>query len=307
MADFNEELNLATYLVNVATLITDWFRNEGFESFQKDDNTPVTLADYASQLFIINELKEKFPKDQIIAEEKFNTYLNKNTQDAIRKCYESLGLDFIEDVKEILNYRGSLSSRQWTIDPIDGTKGFQENLTYAVGIGFMLKSELCAAVIGVPSYSKSGKAIFIAEKDQGTKASYGNGNFVSVCVSKEENIESARMCRSLHYDKPWVDDFAYLAKIKRFFQIDSMAKFCMVADGTADLYIKPLDKNRSYSWDFLPGTLIVEEAGGIVSDLKGKNVIFKNEKCLANNPGLIASNGILHEEILILLKEINFY
>jgi len=307
MADFSDELNLATDLVNTASLITEWFRKEGFETFQKNDDSPVTLADYASQLYLINNLKEKYPEDQIVAEEKFNTYLNKNTQDVIKKCYGSLGLDPIEDIKKILNYRGPLSTRQWTIDPIDGTKGFQKNLTYAVGIGFMVKSKLCVAVISVPSYKESGKAIFVAEKDQGAKVSYDNRNFVSIHVSKEGNIEFAQMCRSLHYDKSWVKEFAHLAKIKRFFQIDSMAKFCMVADGTADLYIKPLDKNRSYSWDFLPGTLMVKEAGGNVSDLKGKNVIFKNEKCIVNSPGLIVSNGILHKEILNLLRDINFY
>ncbi|MFW9770768.1 MAG: inositol monophosphatase family protein [Promethearchaeota archaeon] len=307
MDNFNDELDLASDLVNVATFITEWFRKEGFESFQKDDDSPVTLADYASQLYIINKLKENFPKDQIIAEEKFNIYLNKSTQDVIKRCYESLGLDIIRDVESILNYRGPSSPRQWTIDPIDGTKGFQERLTYAVGIGFKVESELNVAVIGVPSYNQKGRAIFVAKKDQGTKVSYGNKNFQTVHVSKQDHIESAQMCRSLHYDKPWVMEFASLAKIKSFFQIDSMAKFCMIADGSADLYIKPIDKERAYSWDFLPGTLIVKEAGGAVSDLNGESLIFKDEKCLTTAPGLIVSNGILHEDILKFIKEISFY
>ncbi|MFX1498401.1 MAG: inositol monophosphatase family protein [Promethearchaeota archaeon] len=307
MRNFNSELDLALDLVKVATRITEWFRMEGFESFLKDDDSPVTLADYASQLYIINMLKEKFPKDQIIAEEKFHAYLNKATQDVIKRCYKSLSLDLIEDIEIVLNYRGALSPRQWTIDPIDGTKGFQEKLTYAVGIGFMFDSEIVAAAIGIPNYNEKGKAIFIAEKEKGTKASYGDEKFYSVHVSTQENIELAQMCRSLHYDKPWVMEFANLAKIEKFFQIDSMAKFCMISDGTADLYIKPLDKERSYSWDFLPGTLIVEEAGGIVSDLRGKDVKFKDEKCVTTSPGLIVSNGILHEKILKYIKKISYY
>ncbi|MFX0017353.1 MAG: inositol monophosphatase family protein [Promethearchaeota archaeon] len=303
----NIELDLAAELVKTATDITEWFRAKGFKSFQKEDQSPVTLADYASQLFIVKKLREKFPNDQIIAEESFSSYIDNNVQKIIKRCYRSLELDLIEDFERILNYRGPYSPRQWTVDPIDGTKGFQKNLSYAVGIGFMINSELIAAAIGVPNYNEKGRALFIAEKNQGTRASYGEEDFISVSVTDKKNIKKAKMCHSLHYDEPWVTEFAHAAEINNFIQIDSMAKFCMVADGTADLYIKPMDKNRSFSWDFLPGMLMVNEAGGIVSDLKGNNIKFNNEKCIITAPGLVASNGNLHEEILKYLKDIDFY
>ena len=72
----------------------------------------------------------------------------------------------------------------------------------------------------------------------------------------------------------------------------------MVADGTADLYIKPLDEKHSFTWDFLPGDLIVREAGGEVTDLKGKRLKFKNKKCIWSAPGIFASNGDLQKKIL---------
>ena len=307
MTDNKIELNLAVELVKTATDITEWFRVKGFESFQKEDESPVTLADYASQLFIVKKLKEKFPNDQILAEESYNSHIDNNVQKIIKRCYRSLELDVVEDIERILNYRGPYSPRQWTVDPIDGTKGFQKNLSYAVGIGFMINSELIAAAIGVPNYNEKGRALFIAEKNQGTRVSYGEEDFIPISVTDKKNIKKAKMCHSLHYDEPWVIKFAHIAEINKFIQIDSMAKFCMVADGTVDLYIKPLDKNRSFSWDFLPGTLIVNEAGGIVSDLKGNNIKFNNEKCIISAPGLVASNGILHKEILKSLKDLDFY
>ena len=171
----------------------------------------------------------------------------------------------------------------------------------------MINSELITAAIGVPNYNERGTALFIAEKNQGARVSYGEEDFIPIRVTNNKNIKKAKMCHSLHYDEPWVIKFAHIAEINKFIQKDSMAKFCMVADGTADLYIKPMDKNRSFSWDFLPGTLIVNEAGGIVSDLKGNNLKFSNEKCIITAPGLVASNGILHEEILKYLKDIDFY
>ena len=307
MTYYKIELNLAAELVKTATDITEWFRVHGFESFQKEDKSPVTLADYASQLFIVKKLKEKFPNDQIIAEESYNSHININVQKIIKMCYRSLELDLIEDIERILNYRGPYSPRQWTVDPIDGTKGFQKNLSYAVGIGFMNNSELIAAAIGIPNYNEKGSALFIAEKNQGARVSYGGEDFIPISVTDKKDIKKAKMCHSLHYDEPWVMEFAEIAEVRNYIQMDSMAKFCMVADGTADLYIKPMDENRSFSWDFLPGILIVNEAGGIVSDLKGNNIKFNNEKCIITAPGLVASNGFLHEEILKYLKDIDFY
>ncbi|MFX0025137.1 MAG: inositol monophosphatase family protein [Candidatus Hermodarchaeota archaeon] len=305
MTKYKLELNLAAELVKIATDITEWFRVKGFESFQKEDDSPVTLADYASQIFIVKKLKETFPNDQIIAEESYNSHIDINVKRIIKRCYKSLELDLIEDIERTLNYRGPYSSRQWTVDPIDGTKGFQKNLSYAVGIGFMDNSELITAAIGVPNYNEKGRALFIAEKNQGARVSYGEEDFIPISVTDKKNIKKVKMCHSLHYDEPWVMKFAEKAEISKYIQMDSMAKFCMVADGTADIYIKPMNVNRSFSWDFLPGVLIVNEAGGIVSDIKGNNITFNNEKCIISAPGLVASNGILHKEILKYLKIID--
>ena len=76
----------------------------------------------------------------------------------------------------------------------------------------------------------------------------------------------------------------------------------MVADGSSELYIKPMNMQRSFTWDFLPGELLVKEAGGMVTDIRGKPIQYVNDKCKITAPGLIASNGIRHEELLNALK-----
>ena len=88
--------------------------------------------------------------------------------------------------------------------------------------------------------------------------------------------------------------------------MDSMAKFCLVANGSADLYIKPLNKERSFSWDFLPGALLVSEAGGTVSDLLGNPLKFLDEKTIVSAPGLIASNSLIHDKLSNHMKNFNF-
>ncbi|MHA1456022.1 MAG: inositol monophosphatase family protein [Promethearchaeota archaeon] len=194
------------------------------------------------------------------------------------------------------------SKRQWTVDPIDGTKGYQKGLSYAIGIGFMINSDPKICTIAVPNYKKFAKAIFIAEKDNGSKFAINISEFKPINVSPQTLLKQAKMCHSLHYDEPWVMDFATRAEITNFVQIDSMAKFCMIANGTADLYIKPMNKNRSFTWDFLPGILLVQEAGGIVTDLRGNSIELHNDKCVVSAPGLIASNSIIHDDIIAKLK-----
>lgn len=296
MSCIKNELELATEVVRKATEITEWFRIKGFKSFQKADESPVTLADIASQIYIISKLKELYPKDQIIAEETFE--IDSKSHQALKKCFLELQLENLGDLKHIINYRGSSSERQWTIDPIDGTKGYQKGLSYAIGLGLMIKSKPELSVISVPNYDERGLAIFIAEKDQGAKASYGNGLFESINASTKRELQDAVMCHSLHYDKQWVLKFANEMEISNRIPMDSMAKFCKVADGSADIYIKPLDPNRSFSWDFLPGELLVREAGGEISDLNGALLKFNEEKTIFTGPGLFASNGMFHNDVV---------
>jgi len=303
MTSYGEETKLALKIMRKATEITEWFKKEGFKSFQKRDDSPVTYADYAAQIYIISKLKNKFPGDQIIAEEEISSNFDFSIESVIKKCFSTLRIELKEEFNELLAYRGTSSNRKWSIDPIDGTKGFQKGLSYAIGLGFMKLSELIMSVIAVPNYNEKGVAYFIAERNQGAKASYGGDKFLQIRVSTHSKLQTARMCQSLHYNKPWVQKFAKLSGIINLVRIDSMAKFCMIADGSADFYIKPLSIDRSYTWDFLPGDLLVKEAGGIVTDLNEKPLRYREEKCLISAPGLVASNGVLQHEVLDIIKK----
>ncbi len=302
MSRFKKELKFAVKLVSKATEITEWFRKHGFESFLKSDQSPVTLADFASQIYIISKLKQFFPNDEIIAEEGDIEFIDLKAENLIKRCFNELNFEKLKVIKEIIGFRGKSSARQWTIDPIDGTKGYQKGLSYAVGIGFMVKSKPRVCAIAVPNYNEKLLAIFAAEENQGAQAKYDDNDFKQIRVNQNEDIQNIRLCHSLHYDQPWVLNFAKKIGIKRFIQIDSMAKFCMVAEGTADLYIKPLDEDHSFTWDFMPGDLIVKEAGGEVTDLNGAPLKFNNERCLWTAPGIITSNSILQKKILELYK-----
>jgi len=302
LVGYRKELSLAVDLVKQASKITEWFRTKNSLSFTKKDDSPVTLADFACQIFIISSIKKYFPEDQIIAEEESSAFLDLDAENIIKRCYTSLNIIFEENLKDTLNYRGPSSKRQWTVDPIDGTKGFQKGLAYAIGMGFMIQGEPTVCAIGVPNYKNTSLTIFSAEKNHGAKVSYGDQNFAKISVSNKNDFKKFRICHSLHYNKPWVLDFARSIGISNVIPLDSMAKLCMVADGSSELYIKPLNMQRSFTWDFLPGELLIKEAGGKITDIRGNPIQYVNDKCKITAPGLIASNGIMHEELLNALK-----
>ncbi len=306
MSQFNKEISLALNLVKKASEITEWLKKKGVKTYIKKDQSPATVVDYCSQIYILNQLKENFPDDQIIAEENETGLIDDNTSERIKECFNELEIYDISDFKGLLNYRGQSSTRQWTVDPIDGTKGFMKGLTYAIGIGLMVDSDPKVSVICVPEYNENGLVIFVAEQGHGAKASYGGKEFKSIHVSSQDNIKNARLCQSLHYDLPWVSQFADKIGIKERIKLDSMAKFCLVADGSYDLYIKPIMGYRAYSWDYSQGDLLVREAGGKVTDLDEERLRFEHENCLLRAPGIITTNGILHDEVSVFIRD-NFF
>ncbi|MFX1442149.1 MAG: inositol monophosphatase family protein [Promethearchaeota archaeon] len=302
MSQYNREISLAVDLVKKASEITEWFKKKGVETYLKKDRSPATVADYSSQIYILSRLKVSFPKDQVIAEENEMELIDDNSASQIKECFNDLDINDITDLKNLFNYRGQKSARQWTVDPIDGTKGYMKGLKYAIGIGLMVNSDPKISVINVPQYKNNGIAIFTAEQGQGAKASYGGKNFESIHVSNQINLKKARLCQSLHYDLPWVTQFADKLGIEKRIKMDSMAKFCLVADGSYDLYIKPIMGFRAFTWDYGPGDLLVREAGGKVTDLDEERLVFKDEKCILRAPGIITSNGALHDEVAVFIR-----
>jgi 3'-phosphoadenosine 5'-phosphosulfate (PAPS) 3'-phosphatase len=303
MSKYQDELTLAIYIVRKASKITEWFKSHKFQSYKKKDESPVTLADFASQIFILSQLKEKYNEDQIFAEEESSLF-SKDIGVLLKKCFIEINFKLNEEFTSLLNYRGSQSNRQWIVDPIDGTKGYLRGLSYAVGIGLMENSEPKICAIGVPNYKNEELAIFIAEQGKGAQASYGDNEFIPIHVSHENNLSSSIMCQSLHHNKQWINKFAEMIEARKIISMDGMGKFCMVADGSADLYIREMNPDYSFSWDYMPGDLLVREAGGTITDLNNVNLTFLGNKCKWTAPGMIASNGILHDDIISNTKKL---
>ena len=130
--NYFKELSLAIDLVKKASEITEWFRTKHSSSFTKKDDSPVTLADFASQIFIISGIKKDFPEDQIVAEEESGAFLNSSAENVLKNCFNSLHIKIEENLKEI----AKLSS--WTRAKFIEEGGWdkmpgQKEADYAVG------------------------------------------------------------------------------------------------------------------------------------------------------------------------------
>jgi len=118
-----------------------------------------------------------------------------------------------------------------------------------------------------------------------------------------------RSYESGHTNTDQIDEFAQYVGIEADpVRMDSQAKYAVLAAGQGDLLLRllsPLKPDyREKIWDQAAGSLIVQEAGGRITDLDGKALDFSTGRTLAANRGVIASNSLLHEIALAGLRNI---
>ena len=90
--------------------------------------------------------------------------------------------------------------------------------------------------------------------------------------------------------------------------MDSQAKYALLAAGEGDLLLRLLSSSkpdyREKIWDQSAGSLVLEEAGGRITDLDGRNLDFTRGRSLSANRGILASNGIFHAQALAALRHL---
>jgi myo-inositol-1(or 4)-monophosphatase len=174
-------------------------------------------------------------------------------------------------------------SRVWIVDPLDGTKEFTQHIPeFCVCVALAVDG---VVEVGV-SYNPVTEKLFAARRGAGTTL---NGEPVR-CTSKTE-LSQAVVLASRSEDKrgEW-DPYKSLLRVRL---TGSVAyKFALIAAGEADATFSLTPKNE---WDICAGTLLVEEAGGVVTDRYGRPLTFNNRKTLL--PGLIAASPGLYGAI----------
>ncbi len=179
--------------------------------------------------------------------------------------------------------------RVWIVDPLDGTKEFIQKIPeFCVCVGLVEDGK---PVLGA-CYNPARDELFsgIVGKDATL-----NGR--AVCVSREADLHRARILASRTEDArgEWE---AYKRRLRVFLTGSVAYKLALIAAGRGDATFSLSPKNE---WDVCAGVALVLAAGGRVTDCRGRPLVFNRPT--SSLPGLVASNGVLHEPILALLRE----
>lgn len=233
--------------------------NGSFTISSKDSiNDLVTEADHASEKAIIKIIQDKHPDHFILSEETGSVHTDSNIK--------------------------------WIIDPIDGTINFANGIPICcVSIGVEQDGEMIMGAVFNPFMNE----LFFAEKGKGATL-----NEQPIKVSDKDNLLTSCLVTGFPYqylDTPNGPLEIFEKLIRKSIPVRRLGSaaldLCWTAAGRFDGFYE----HKLQAWDSAAGYLIVQEAGGIVTDLKG-------DKFNPYQPGIIASNGKIHDQLLALMK-----
>ena len=287
------------------------------DTLEKKDKSPVTVADFASQAIVCAGLEKALPDDPVVGEEDAAALREDSRAELRASVVRHVGseVDGDPDEAQVLAWidRGGATadtSRYWTLDPIDGTKGFLRGEQYAVALGLIEHGEVVLGVLGCPNLENDGEpgALFAAVLGDAARAyrlwDSADESGKEIRVSAIERASEARFCESVesaHSDQSESARIAAELGISALpYRIDSQCKYAAVSRGDASIYLR-LPTRADYEekiWDHAAGKLVVECAGGAVTDANGAPLDFTHGRTLARNSGVIATAGSIHAEVI---------
>ena len=223
-------------------------RDKGLIKKIKSDNTPVSNGDLEVNKIITQKLKEITPHLPIISEE---TSDNKS----------------LNDLKDF-----------WLVDPIDGTHDYINNLEeFTINAGLIINKNPTAGLI----YAPSKKRMFYSYGEN-SAFEIVNGKAVKLNCSKNFNKNEIKFVSYSNKIKPEIEKIHKKFNVKKYVRMKSSLKFCVIAAGEYDGYVA---EPRACEWDIAAGHAILQNAGGIITDFNGSEILYgkKNFK----NPSLI--------------------
>lgn len=287
----------------------------------KGDKSPVTVADYGSQALIGRALVLATPEIPLVAEEDSadlrkpeHAPLLGRTWDLVRKHTDvpdpATVCDWIDHGKPVGG-----APRFWTLDPIDGTKGFLRGDQYAVALALIDGGRIEVAAMACPNLGAGpgedgdhppGR-LFLAARGQGARAyplDAPDHPGWPVRASEAGSPAGSRYCERIEGGDSAKDTTTLVAEALGLVlppkRLDSQAKYAVVARGEVEVYLR-LPTDASYQekiWDHAAGALVLEEAGGTITDAFGAPLDFTRGTTLAANRGIVATNGRFHQQVL---------
>ncbi len=254
---WNEELKLAmeTAVRAGEEILKIYNEDKDIGTEYKEDGSPLTRADKASDMVITAALKKAFPDHAILSEEE-------------------------KDDKERLK-----NDLCFIVDPLDGTKEFiKRNGQFTVNIALSNKHRSVMGVIYVPVTGE----LYYASEGDGAYLRTPDGKTLRLRVSQNTDHSALSAVVSGSHGCEEMEELIRKYNIRKILRIGSSLKGCLVAKGEADIYFR---HNPTMEWDTAAMQCIVEEAGGIFKQMDDTEMLYNREDSL-NAKGFYAINSI---------------
>ncbi len=219
-------LRLAIELTQQASAAILNIRARGFAVDRKSDESPVTEADRAAEILIVDGLRRAAPQIPVIAEEEVAAGLKTAPADMY-----------------------------WLVDPLDGTREFAAARDdFTVNIGLIRNGRPVLGVVGLPAYGE----VFSGIIGQGAWKRDATGE--RSIQARTTPAEGLTVMASRHYaSDPRIQEFLLGRKVAQIHNIGSAVKFCRLAEGVGDLYPR---FGTTMEWDTAAPQAVLEAAGG---------------------------------------------
>jgi 3'(2'), 5'-bisphosphate nucleotidase len=323
MKNYARSLEAAVDAVSQAMIVCRHVQKslDTLRAITKDDRSPVTIADFASQAVVAALLREHLGDIVLVGEESASflrdpahaAHLDACSA-AVRdtgiwpECSERGLLDAID-----IGAQEPTSTGFWTLDPIDGTKGFLRGEQYCISLAYIVGPDVVLGVLGCPNLgpdptvtSPTG-SLYHAMRGDGammvfdTDAATIETDIHHSGLSPDRPARLAESVESGHTRHELSEQIMHAAGPTRpSLRIDSQCKYAVVARGDADVYMR-LPTKREYSeriWDHAAGSLIAQEAGCTITDIRGRPLDFSKGKGLDANVGILGAPEDLHARLL---------
>lgn len=304
---------------------------EAVRAATKDDKSPVTVADFAAQVVVCRTLEQKLGSDftsvglvaeedaELLATPAYAAYLDAALA-AAREVDPALDRDGLLAVLARGGAAGG-SGELWTLDPIDGTKGFLRGQQYAIALAFISGGTPVLGVVAAPNLPLDVTASVAGGPTPGSLyvAVAGEGVEEAACVPGASTRRlpapralggAIRVCASVEKAHSSVSDtdrvIAAVGASPDVLRLDSSAKYAVVARGQADAYLR-LPTRADYVeriWDHAAGAIVATEAGAVVTDADGKELDFGQGRGLERNRGVIVAHAAAHPRLLTAVREV---
>jgi 3'(2'), 5'-bisphosphate nucleotidase len=323
------ERHFAVGAVTAAARLTGAVRRDldPSQAIIKADASPVTVADLGAQALVSLGIAEALPGDRIMGEEdaaplRASADLAAEVLARVREQRGEASLETVLDALDRCDDPGGPGRRWWTLDPVDGTKGFLRDGQYAVALALIEDGEVVLAAMACPNLPRSGEAgasgprgcLFLAERDGGAwqlplDASPADDDGTRIGVAASAAPAEVRYAESVESGHSNQSEAALIAQALGItsepLRLDSQTKYAVVARGDASIYLRlPHGDYRENVWDHAAGALIVREAGGRVSDIDGRPLDFTTGTRLSQNRGIVATAAPLHDSVLEAIRAV---